>query len=95
MLSPLISPIALQRAVSIASHGLTVAVVDTLPDDVHTDDDASTELAWRIRLLERQREVRSVQNVGVPVIAWRGPGSLDPFLREIARRAAAPRMARR
>ena len=95
MLSPLISPIALQRAVSIASHGLTVAVVDTLPDDVHTVDDASTELAWRIRLLEWQREVRSVQNVGVPVIAWRGPGSLDPFLREIARRAAAPRMARR
>lgn len=95
MLSPLISPIALERAASIASRGLTVAVVDTLPDDVHADHDPTTELAWRIRLLERQREVRSVQNVGVPVIAWRGPGSLDPFLRQIAQRAAAPRMARR
>jgi uncharacterized protein (DUF58 family) len=95
MLSPLISPIALERAVSIASHGLTVAVVDTLPDDVHADEDPATELAWKIRLLERRREVRMVQNVGVPVISWRGPGSLDPFLREIARRAAAPRMARR
>lgn len=95
MFSPLISPIALERAVSIASHGLTVAVVDTLPDDVHVADDAATELAWRIRLLERRREVRSVQSVGVPVMAWRGPGSLDPFLREIARRSSAPRMARR
>jgi uncharacterized protein (DUF58 family) len=95
MLSPLISPIALQRAISIASHGLSVAVVDTLPSDVHADDDPTTELAWRIRLLERQREVRAVQQAGVPVIPWRGPGSLDPFLREIARRSAAPRLARR
>jgi hypothetical protein len=95
MLSPLISPIALQRATTIASHGISVAVIDTLPDDVHVDDDPTTELAWRIRLLERRREVRTVQQVGVPVIAWRGPGSLDPFLREVVRRSSAPRMARR
>lgn len=95
MLSPLISPVALERAATIASHGLTVAVVDTLPDDVHSAEDATTELAWRIRLLERRREVRVIEQIGVPVIAWRGPGSLDPFLREITRRAAAPRMARR
>lgn len=95
MLSPLVSPMALERAISTASHGLSVAVVDTLPDNVYADDDAVTELAWRIRLLERRREMRAVQQVGVPVIAWRGPGSLDPFLRELARRASAPRMARR
>ncbi len=95
MLSPLISPVALERAISIASHGLSVAVIDTLPTDVHANDDPTTELAWRIRLLERSREVRAVQQVGVPVIAWTGPGSLDPFLREIARRASAPRMTRR
>lgn len=95
MLSPLVSPAALQRATSIASRGLGVAVVDTLPSDVHVDDDATTELAWRIRLLERRREVRLVQELGVPVIAWKGSGSLDPFLREIARRSSAPRMARR
>jgi len=95
MLSPLISPVALERAATIASHGLTVAVVDTLPDDVHSDNDAITELAWRIRLLERRREVRIIEQIGVPVTAWRGPGSLDPFLREIARRATAPRMVRR
>ncbi len=95
MLSPLISPAALDRAVSVASHGLSVAVVDTLPENVHVVDDPTAELAWRIRLLERRREIRTVQQVGVPVIAWHGPGSLDPFLREMARRSSAPRMARR
>jgi hypothetical protein len=70
-------------------------VVDTLPEDVHVVDDPTAELAWRIRLLERRREIRTVQQVGVPVIAWHGPGSLDPFLREMARRSSAPRMARR
>ena len=95
MLSPLVSPTALDRAIAIARHGLTVAVVDTLPDDVHVVDDRTTELAWRIRLLERRREIREVERAGVPVIAWRGAGSLDPFLREVARRSAAPRLARR
>lgn len=95
MLSPLISPIALERAITLASHGLTVAVIDTLPGDVHLADDRTTELAWRIRLLERGREVRSIQRLGVPVIAWTGPGSLDPFLRDLARLARAPRLVRR
>ena len=95
MLSPLISPIALERAATIVSHGLTAAVVDTLPDGIHEGHDTPTELAWRIRLLERRREVRVVEEIGVPVIGWRGPGSLDPFLRELARRSAAPRMTRR
>lgn len=95
MFSPMVSSTALERAISLASHGLTVAVVDTLPDDVHASDDPTTELAWRIRLLERRVETRSVQRMGIPVITWNGPGSLDPFLREIARRATAPRMARR
>lgn len=95
ILSPLISPVALERAISLASRGSGVAVIDTLPDDVHIDNDSSTELAWRIRLLERRQEMRTVQQIGVPVVAWQGPGSLDPFLREIARRASAPRISRR
>ena len=32
---------------------------------------------------------------GVPVIAWRGPGSLDTVLRQAARRSRAPRVASR
>ena len=91
MLSPLVTTDALDAAVTIGRHGSTVAVVDTLPADLgHRDVNA--ELAWRIRLLERRNELRAVQELGVPVIRWRGPDSLDAFLRDVARRAQAPRM---
>jgi len=95
MLSPLVSPKALERASAMARRGLSVAVVDTLPPDIVDDDDPAAGLAWRIRLLERRREVRRVQEIGVPVVQWRGPGSLDDVLRDIHRRARAPRLARR
>ena len=41
------------------------------------------------------RELRSIQQVGVPVVQWRGPGSLDQVLRDLSRHAAKPRMVRR
>ncbi len=95
VLSPLVAPEALDRAVSLGRHGSGVIVVDTLPAGIDTDDDPFTALAWRIRLLERRREVRLVQAAGIPVVEWLGPGSLDQFLRDVARRASAPRMSLR
>jgi uncharacterized protein (DUF58 family) len=92
VLSPLISNEALDRAVSLGRHGLPVVVIDTLPDSVAVDDDPYAALAWRIRLLERRREIRRVQRAGIPVVRWLGPGSLDQFLRDVARRASAPRV---
>ncbi len=92
VLSPLISHEALDRAVSLGRHGLPVVVIDTLPDTVLADDDPVAALAWRIRLLERRAEIRRVQQAGIPVVRWLGPGSLDQFLRDVARRASAPRM---
>lgn len=92
VLSPLISNEALDRAVSLGRHGLPVVVIDTLPESVDVDDDPYAALAWRIRLLERRREIRRVQRAGIPVVRWIGPGSLDAFLRDVARRASAPRM---
>jgi hypothetical protein len=74
---------------------MTVIVVDTLPAHVSEDDDEYTALAWRIRLLERRREVRLVLTAGIPVIEWRGPGSLDQVIRDIARRSTGPRMVQR
>ena len=59
------------------------------------DLDAAGALAWRIRLLERSRELRAVRAAGVPVVAWRGPGSLDQVLRDLSRRRGAPRTVRR
>ncbi|MEX0846845.1 MAG: DUF58 domain-containing protein [Ilumatobacteraceae bacterium] len=97
MLSPLVSPKALERANTLARRGISVAVVDTLPPGIVADDDTDPAigLAWRIRLLERRREVRIVQEIGIPVVQWRGPGSLDEVMRDIHRRARAPRLARR
>ncbi len=89
MLSPLATRPALQRAVTLADHGLTVLVVDCLPPDVATSDpgDADVALLWRIRLLQREREVRGVEEAGIAVVPWRGPGSLDVVLRDLHRHA--------
>lgn len=97
MLSPMLSPAALQQAVALVRQQLTVVVVDTLPRQLSLGaehDDLDVMLAWRIRLLEREDEIRRVQELGVPVTAWRGPGSLDHVLRELGRRAGAPRLVR-
>lgn len=96
MLSPLANTTALQHALRLARQGLTVIVVDTLPPDaVNAYDDPFVALAWRIRLLERTRGTEAVAEAGVPIVPWRGPGSLDQVLRDIGRRSSAPRLARR
>jgi len=89
--------VALSHAVTLARRGLTVIVIDTLPEGLTGDDpqEPFAGIAWRVRLLERRRELERVQAVGVPVVAWQGPGSLDQVLRDVTRRAAAPRMAQR
>ena len=95
MLSPMIAPDSLDLAVSLARQGHAVVVIDTLPEHVVVDDDQLTALAWRIRLLERRRELRLMAAAGIPVVAWRGPGSLDQVIRDIARRTTGPRLVRR
>ena len=49
------------------------------------------QLAWRLRLLEREIQLTEVARRGIPVVPWRGPGSLDDVLRRLARRARMPR----
>ena len=95
VLSPLASPDALTHAVTLARRGLSVIIIDTLPDRVDDQEDARTQLAWRIRRLERERDIRRVQESGIPTVPWRGPGSLDQVLRDLGRRSSAARMARR
>jgi uncharacterized protein (DUF58 family) len=96
VLSPLIDPTMVGLAHTLAARGMTVVVVDTFPDHLVNDTtDVYQSLAWRMRLLSRDSEVHALRLRGVPVVPWRGPGSLDQVLRDIARRASAPRMARR
>ena len=52
-------------------------------------------LAWRIRLLERSREMTRTRLSGVPIVTWVGPGTLDLVLRDLARQRRAPRMVTR
>ena len=91
LLSPLVTRDAAEQAAHLAGRGLTVVVVDCLPPDVTvagTGEDSELATAWRIRRLERELEVARLQERGVPVIPWNGPGSLDMVLRQIARRPA-------
>jgi uncharacterized protein (DUF58 family) len=96
MLSPMLSDQAVTATITLARHGLDVVVVDTVPADLHTADESLLlRLAWRMRLLERESLLRRVQLAGIPVVAWRGPGTLDEVLRRLGRRAALPTMVRR
>ena len=85
MLSPLVSPTALQRAVTISDRGLAVIVIDCLPTDIalQEPDDPYVGLTWRIELLRRERDIRRVRETGIAVIPWSGPGSLDAVLRDL------------
>jgi hypothetical protein len=48
-----------------------------------------------MRLLEREALLLRVSRAGVPVVPWRGPGTLDDVLRGLGRRARRPRLAAR
>ncbi|MDF8265360.1 DUF58 domain-containing protein [Luteipulveratus flavus] len=95
ILSPLITQDAAEQAVRLTQRGVTAVVVDCLPPDVEIDPAREPErlTAWRIRRLERELEIARLQERGVPVVPWKGPGSLDLVLRQIARRP--PRTAAR
>ena len=91
MLSPLMSPAALQRAVAIADRGLSVLVIDCLPNDLaqRDEDEHLASVTWRIELLKREREIRRVREAGIAVVPWRGPGSLDLVLRDLHHQAGS------
>jgi uncharacterized protein (DUF58 family) len=95
LLSPLVGEAALARAAAIGRGGHTVAVIDTLPPNaVPPSRSAWTDLAWRLWLIERAVDIGRLHEIGIPVVPWRGAGSLDEVLRGIGRAAAAPRAVR-
>lgn len=89
LVSPLLSPQVVAHAVSLSRRRATVVVVDTLPADVLLPPHGaewSRSLAWRLRLVEHDHTSRALTAAGLPVVAWRGPGSLDAVLRVASRR---------
>ena len=109
LLSPLVSPEPLAHAVRLARSGHDVIVIDALPTELaahgagdralvaatRVEDPRTARLVWRLRLLQREQEARRCTAAGVPVIPWRGRGSLDAVLRGAGRRARAPRVGAR
>jgi uncharacterized protein (DUF58 family) len=96
VLSPLVDPSVVGIVGRLGSQGLSTVVVDTMPEHLWAGaDDPYSTLAWRVRRLTRENEVNQLTAAGIPVVPWRGPASLDQVLRDVSRRARAPRLARR
>jgi len=96
VLSPLVDPAMVDVVARLGSRGLTTVVVDTMPEHLwRGETDPYAAVAWRLRRLSRSVDLHRLTAAGVPVVPWRGPQSLDQVLRELTRRARAPRMARR
>ena len=100
VLSPMLSDAVGTLTASLARRGLPVLVVDTLPPEVAPSvvegtDPRVAELAWRMRRLERREVLARLAAIGCPVVAWRGPGTLDDVLHRLARRASLPRVRSR
>ena len=109
-LTPAVSVQILAHAAQLARRGTSTIVVDTLPRTMATGEltdeqlaglvpeqaaSTSARLAWRLRLLERSREVSRTRLSGVPIVPWVGPGTLDLVMRDIARQRRSPRVVTR
>ncbi|KRC54915.1 MULTISPECIES: DUF58 domain-containing protein [unclassified Nocardioides] len=98
LLSPLVEPASTQQVAMLTSAGIEVIVVDTLPAELVTGDRGRSpeeQLAWRLRMLQRRLERDRMASLGIPVVTWTGPHSIDKVLRDLARRSATPRLVRR
>ena len=93
-LSPLLGGAGLAQIAQLVRHRHAVVVIDTLPAHAVEEAEPWRALAWRVRLLERSVEIDRLAALGVPVVPWRGRGTLDDVLRVLSRVAVAPRLIR-
>lgn len=97
LITPLLELARPELAVEIARRGHPVLVIDTLDVDrmgerVVADGVGSVaDLAWRLQRLQHDHDIDRLADAGVPVVAWRGSGSLSQVLAGLTRAAAAPR----
>jgi uncharacterized protein (DUF58 family) len=95
LLSPLATAGALAAVATLARSGRSVVAVDTLPPNLHPDPRSDwTPLAFRLWRLRRTADIERLAELGVPVVAWSGSGSLDAVLRDAGRAARAARASR-
>lgn len=95
VLSPMLSQAIATATATLVRRNLPVVVVDTLPPGISPavhegTDPAVADLAWRMRRLERDQVLARLGSLGCPVVAWRGPGTVDEVMRRLGRRAQLP-----
>lgn len=96
LLTPMLTEAIATVAATTARRGLPTLVIDTLPADAQPafpddTDPVLADLAWRMRKVEREQVLAGLSGLGCPVVAWRGPGTLDEVLHRLSRRAQLPR----
>ena len=94
VLTPMLGPQSADMIATLARAGRVVVAVDTLGELARRPINGSqwTSLAQRLWRLERDNTIGQLREVGVPVAAWAGAGTLDEVLRDMTRMAAAPRL---
>jgi len=97
VLSPMLAESIATATATLVRRGLPVLVIDTLPPDaqpavVDGTDPVLADLAWRMRRVEREQVLGRLAALGCPVVAWRGPGTMDDVLRRLARRTQLPQV---
>jgi uncharacterized protein (DUF58 family) len=95
-LSPLLDSRATNTLADLARRGYGLVVIDTAPRPLLPPAQSwSRDLAQRVFLIERELLVARLGEVGVPVVPWEGPGTLDVVLGEVARLHARPKVGLR
>ena len=96
MLSAMASTGALRQAATYQRRGAQVVVIDTLPSiGLGQGTDRGHDLHWRVRALERAREIRQVEHEGIPIVTWAGPATLGTLERVIGHLQSSSRLVRR
>lgn len=91
LFTPLLAPAAADRAAHLAARGHPVLVMDSMPGTprIPAGSDPQMQLAWRLRMLERQVEVDRLRRRGVPVARADDETALGGALQALSRRPRA------
>ena len=95
VLSPMLFTPLVTATASLQRGGTAVVVIDTLGErSAGADRLALPSLAARMQKIERDDRLDRLADLGCPVVPWRGPGTLDTVLQQLARRARVPKVRR-
>jgi uncharacterized protein (DUF58 family) len=93
VLSPMLFTPLVTATASLQRSGASVVVIDTLGERAAGPDRlAPASLAARMQKIERDDRLAQLSALGTPVVPWRGPGTLDTVLQQLARRARVPKV---